>query len=33
MPAMQDLVEAIDRQAVRLCAVCDGYEAIATTST
>lgn len=27
MPAMQDLVEAIDRQAVRLCAVCDGYEA------
>ena len=27
MPAMQGLVEAIDRQAVRLCAVCDGYEA------
>ena len=27
MPAMQGLVEAIDGQAVRLCAVCDGYEA------
>lgn len=27
MPAMNELAEAIEQQAVRLCAVCDGYEA------